>query len=131
MGYGSGMTCWHRLSDWHEAGVWNKFHKATLCEVQSDHKVDWILGAVERTKSRAMAVGLETGPNPTDRAKPGAKHHLLADARGSPLAILLTRANVTYITGLIPLVDEVPPIIGLVGHPQKRLETKQASRADD
>lgn len=24
MGYGSGMTCWRRLRDWHEAGVWQR-----------------------------------------------------------------------------------------------------------
>ena len=22
LGFGSGMTCWRRLRDWHEAGVW-------------------------------------------------------------------------------------------------------------
>ena len=24
LGFGSGMTCWRRLRDWHEAGVWQK-----------------------------------------------------------------------------------------------------------
>ncbi|MFM7099096.1 MAG: transposase, partial [Gemmataceae bacterium] len=27
MGCGSGMTCWRRLRDWNEAGVWEKLHK--------------------------------------------------------------------------------------------------------
>ena len=26
MGCGSGMTCWRRLRDWQEAGVWEKIH---------------------------------------------------------------------------------------------------------
>ncbi len=35
-----------------------------------------------------------TGPNPTDRAKSGVKHHILTDGRGVPLAAVSTGANV-------------------------------------
>jgi hypothetical protein len=35
-----------------------------------------------------------TGPNPTDRGKPGSKRHVLVDAGGIPLAFVLTSANV-------------------------------------
>ena len=34
------------------------------------------------------------GPNPTDRGKPGTKRHVLVDASGIPLALLLSAANV-------------------------------------
>ena len=34
--------------------------------------------------------GKDNGPNPTDRAKPGMKDHLLVDGRGVPLSILVT-----------------------------------------
>ena len=27
MGCGSGMTCWRRLEEWHEAGVWQTLHE--------------------------------------------------------------------------------------------------------
>src|ERR1035438_305863 len=37
--------------------------------------------------------GRQTGPNPTDRAKPGSKRHLICDSQGVPLAIQLTGAN--------------------------------------
>jgi transposase len=37
--------------------------------------------------------GLQTGPNPTDRAKLGSKRHLICDGRGIPPAIQLTGAN--------------------------------------
>ncbi|SHM20131.1 IS5/IS1182 family transposase, partial [Hymenobacter psychrotolerans] len=30
MGCGSGMTCWRRLRDWHEAGVWQRLHQVLL-----------------------------------------------------------------------------------------------------
>jgi hypothetical protein len=36
----------------------------------------------------------EAGPNPTDRAKPGYKDHLLIDGRGVPLSVVSTAANV-------------------------------------
>lgn len=36
----------------------------------------------------------EAGPNPTDRAKPGSKDHLLVDGRGVPLSTVSTAANV-------------------------------------
>ncbi|WP_368667176.1 MULTISPECIES: transposase, partial [unclassified Myxococcus] len=38
--------------------------------------------------------GPKTGPNPTDRGKKGTKHHVVTDRKGSPLAVLLSAANV-------------------------------------
>ena len=131
MGCGSGMTCWRRLRDWYKAGVWEKLHKALLCELQANHKIDWSLAIADTTKSRAMAGGPETGPNPTDRAKPGSKHHVLSDANGVPLAMELTGANVHDVKGLIPLFDDVPSVHGQVGHPRKRPDALQADTAYD
>ena len=31
LGCGSGMTCWRRLRDWQEAGLWQLIHFATSC----------------------------------------------------------------------------------------------------
>lgn len=30
LGFGSGMTCWRRLAEWTEAGVWPRLHEALL-----------------------------------------------------------------------------------------------------
>jgi len=30
MGCGSGMTCWRRLRDWQEAGIWDRLHLILL-----------------------------------------------------------------------------------------------------
>jgi putative transposase len=38
--------------------------------------------------------GDHTGPSPTDRAKLGTKRHVLTDARGVPLAVEVTGANI-------------------------------------
>jgi transposase len=43
---------------------------------------------------RARRVGELTGPNPTDRAKRGTKHHVAADGDGVPVACAATAANV-------------------------------------
>jgi hypothetical protein len=33
LGFGSGMTCWRRLRDWNEAGVWQWLHEVLLAEL--------------------------------------------------------------------------------------------------
>ncbi len=40
LGYGSGVTCWRRLGDWQEAGVWDKLHEALLAKLNSIGEVD-------------------------------------------------------------------------------------------
>ena len=41
MGCGSGMSCWRRLRDWHEAGVWAALHRALLERLQAAGQIDW------------------------------------------------------------------------------------------
>lgn len=41
MGCGSGMTCWRRLRDWHEAGVWVRLFEVILDELGSRGDIDW------------------------------------------------------------------------------------------
>ena len=51
--------------------------------------------------------GDATGPNPTDRGKPGTKRHLITDSQGIPLAVRLTSANVHDSTMLAQMLDAV------------------------
>jgi hypothetical protein len=64
-----------------------------------------------------QAVGELTGPNPTDRGKPGSKYHLLTDRRGIPLVVGLSAAN-TH-DSMLPeaMVDAVAPVKGPRGLP--------------
>ena len=48
--------------------------------------------------------GVATGPNPTDRAKPGTKHHLVVDRTGVPVACRVGAANAHDVTMLLPTV---------------------------
>ena len=41
MGCGSGMTCWRRLRDWQEAGVWQQIHQVLLDHLGEADKIDW------------------------------------------------------------------------------------------
>ncbi|NHH82678.1 hypothetical protein DRA46_04812 [Burkholderia gladioli] len=75
--------------------------------------------------------GPKTGPNPTDRARPGSKHHIFTDANGTPLAAILTGANVNDVTQLLPLIDAIPSIRGLRGHPIQRPRVVYADRGYD
>ena len=72
-----------------------------------------------------------TGPNPTDRGKPGSKYHLLADRHGIPLAADVSAANTHDSLLLEPVVDAVPAIKGprgRPGRPRKRPTSSIATR---
>src|SRR5262245_7583275 len=85
LGCGSGMTCWRRLRDWQQAGVWDLIHFALLDWLARSDQIDWSRAVVDSCSIRAVYGGDQTGPNPTDRAKRGSKRHLICDGRGVPL----------------------------------------------
>jgi transposase len=93
MGCGSGMSCWRRLRDWQERGIWQLLQFVLLDWLARYGQIDWSRAVVDGSSVRAVFGGLQTGPNPTDRAKLGSKRHLICDGRGIPLAIKLTGAN--------------------------------------
>src|SRR5215211_2209819 len=41
MGCGSGVTCWRRLREWQEAGVWERLHKILLDRLGEADRIDW------------------------------------------------------------------------------------------
>jgi transposase len=41
MGCGSGVTCWRRLRDWHQAGVWDRLHRLLLDRLGDADRIDW------------------------------------------------------------------------------------------
>jgi len=75
--------------------------------------------------------GSETGPSPVDRGRRGSKHHLLVDSNGTPLAWALTGGNRHDVTQLIPLLDRIPPVAGVVGRPRRRPDQLVADRGYD
>ena len=76
--------------------------------------------------------GAQIGPNPTDRAKAGTKHHVLTEAQGIPLATQVTAANVNDVTQLQPLVEAIPLVLGRgLGRPKFRPQRVQGDRGYD
>jgi hypothetical protein len=57
--------------------------------------------AVDSCSVRAKRGGELTGPNPTDRGKPGTEHHVVVSTDGLPLAVVPSAANV-HDTKLLP-----------------------------
>jgi transposase len=41
MGCGSGVTCWRRLRDWQQAGVWQRLHQELLERLHKAGRIDW------------------------------------------------------------------------------------------
>lgn len=41
LGCGSGVTCWRRLRDWQQAGVWRRLHQALLDRLGDADRIDW------------------------------------------------------------------------------------------
>ena len=103
MGFGSGMTCWRRLRDRQAAKVFERLHRALLDRLGRANAVDFA-----RCCSTARACRPKGGrvhrPEP-DRGKPGSKRHVLVDAGGVPLALLLTAANMHDSRLFEPLLD--------------------------
>ena len=82
LGCGSGMTCWRRLRDWQQAGVWQALHEKLLAELQAADRIDWSRAVVDSGSVRALGGGEQTGPNPTTRAKSGEQIHQMRITNG-------------------------------------------------
>lgn len=76
-------------------------------------------------------VGRKTCPSPTDRARPGSKHHIATDAHGTSIAAILAGANRHDVTQLIPLNDSIAPNKGVRGRPLSRPRRVFADRGYD
>src|SRR5689334_25416270 len=54
LGFGSGMTCWRRLRDWHQAGVWQRLHEALLAELNAARALDWSRAVIDSSHVREL-----------------------------------------------------------------------------
>ena len=132
MGCGSGMTCWRRLRDWYKAGVWRRLHQVLLEELAQADRIDWDRAALDSAAVPAPGGGQETGKNPTDRGKQGTKRHLVVDAQGIPLAVLVSAANVHDSRMMLATVDAIEPIRAKSrGRPRRRPHKLHADKGYD
>jgi transposase len=127
----SGYTCLRHLRRWQRAGVWKRLLVELLSGLARKGKINWERAIVDSASVRAPHGGRKTGPSPVDRRKCGSKHHVIVEARGTPLAMVLTAANRNDITQLLRLVDAIPALPGKRGRPRKRPERVQGDRGYD
>lgn len=71
LGFGSGMTCWRRLRDWHEAGVFDQLHEVLLAELHAADQIDWSRAIADASHVRAKRGVSRRVPVPSTAARPG------------------------------------------------------------
>ena len=57
LGCGSGMSCWRRLRDWQQAGIWELIHFALLNWLSRENQIDWSRAIVDSCSVRAVFGG--------------------------------------------------------------------------
>ena len=69
LGCGCGMTCWRRLRDWHEAGLWQLIWRLLLNELGMRDAIDWSSAVLDSCSVRAIFGGRKPAPIPPTAAK--------------------------------------------------------------
>ena len=65
MGCGSGVTCWRRLRDWPQAGVWDRLHRTLLDRLGDADRIDWARASLD-----SASVPAKRGAWRWDRTRP-------------------------------------------------------------
>jgi transposase len=53
LGFGSGATCWRRLDEWQQAGVWAQLHRLLLDRLRASGEIEWSRAVVDSTQVQA------------------------------------------------------------------------------
>jgi transposase len=64
LGCGSGVTCWRRLHEWMQAGVWTKVHDRLIRRLGRAGKISASLAVVDSASIRAVFGGRIPGRTP-------------------------------------------------------------------
>ena len=93
-GRASGATLRRRLGEWDGTALLRRVHLALIRMVRAGPEpAPWDV-VVDSCSVRAKRGGALTGPNPTDRGKPGTKYHVVVATDGLPLGAVPSAANV-------------------------------------
>ena len=112
MGCGSGVTCWRRLREWQQAGVWQRLHELLLAKLNEADLIDWSR-SIE--PGRPLQAWLQAPP---DRLRPRDAACLFAHRR---------QPQRHHPAG--PLLDAIPPVRGRHGRPRRRPRQLYGDRA--
>ena len=70
MGCGSGVTCWRRLRDWQEAGVWDRLHRELLDRLGEAGRIDWSRASLDSASIPAKGGANSSAPTRRIAARP-------------------------------------------------------------
>src|SRR5713101_320974 len=84
LGFGSGSTCYRRLDEWQQAGVWEKLHALLLGELRAAGELEWSRAVADSShvqakkgaprRARAQLIEPETVPSTTSwSTRPGSR----------------------------------------------------------
>jgi len=119
-----------RFQKWTRMGLFEKLMKR-MAEYYAKERggIGWKWQAMDSKNSPAPLGGGQTGKNPTDRGKQGAKINLLVDQSGAPLSVVLTGANRHDKVAAIDLI--VSMSVKRPAHTEQHLCTDKAYDATD
>lgn len=105
-----GSTLRRRLEVWSATALLRQVHAALIQMVRAGPEATFWDVVVDSCSVRAKHGGELTGPNPTDRGKPGTKYHVVVSTNGIPLAAVPSAANV-HDTRLFPHLLRLAQIV--------------------
>jgi transposase len=53
LGFGSGVTCWRRLDEWQQAGVWTRLHALLLARLRAAGELEWSRAVIDSSQVQA------------------------------------------------------------------------------
>ena len=62
LGFGSGSTCYRRLVEWQQAGVWEKLHALLLAELRAAGEIEWSRAVADSSHVQAKKGARRRGP---------------------------------------------------------------------
>jgi transposase len=75
LGFGGGSTCYRRMDEWQQAGVWERLHEVLLSELHKTGEIEWSRAVADGShvqakkgaprRARARLIEPETDPNTT------------------------------------------------------------------
>jgi transposase len=71
MGCGCGMTCWRRLRDWQQKGIWDKLHRLLLDKLGIADQIDWSRACVDASSVPAPKGGAKRAKTRPTGARQG------------------------------------------------------------
>jgi transposase len=125
--YGAPTTVWRRLTQWGEAGVWERIWRAALAALDRQGQLDWTIAFLDGSFVPAKRGGEKVG---LTRKGKGTKWMLIVDGNGLPLGFYLDSADRAEVRLARDALDTIR-VARRSGRPKSRPELLVADRGYD